>query len=95
MARLQNGIAKEIADKIKETCENFDKKLDCVNTKATNIKTDTGWLKWLYGSVGLIVVLAMVFVNVYWLSHRASTASAVAVAVEEKIEEYIEKNQGR
>ena len=95
LSRLQNGLAKEIGEKIKETCNGFEDKIDAINSKADCIQGTTTFLKWLYGSVGLIVVLAMVFVNVYWLSHRASTASAVTIAVEEKLEEYIEKSQGR
>ena len=87
--RLQNGIAKEITENIKETCEDVEKAVCGVKKDTGEIKKDTNWLKWLYGSVGLIVVLSMVFINVYWLSQRAATTKAVTIAVQETLKDCV------
>jgi hypothetical protein len=95
LARLQNGLAKEISEKVNACTNDVKEDISEVRSDTSKIKSDTTWMKWLFGSVGLVVALSMVIINVYWLSHRASTASAVSIAVEEKIEEYIDSSQGR
>jgi len=94
LARLQNGLAREIKENLKDELEDVNKEICGLSKSCSTIKNDTTWIKWLYGSVGLIVALSMVFVNIYWLSHRASTAQAVVVAVEEIMESYNDGDHG-
>lgn len=95
LQRLSNGLAREITDKIKDCNEGVKDYIDEVKQNTSQIRKDTTWLKWLFGSVGLIVALSMIFVNTYWLSHRASTATAVTVAIQETLEDYAINKQPR
>ena len=95
LSKLSNGLAKEITGSIKDCNTGVCEKIKEVKENTSTIKKDTTWIKWLFGSVGLIVTLSMVIINIYWLSHRASTATAVVAAIEERIEHIDVRHENR
>jgi len=70
LERLRNGLAKEISENVVKCNQDVKCTVAEVKEDTSQIKKDTTWLKWLFSSVGLIVLIAMVFINIYWLAAK-------------------------
>ncbi|MFA6971834.1 MAG: hypothetical protein WC208_10585 [Gallionella sp.] len=82
LARLQNGMAKEIKDGVNgyltEALKTFKEQMDRVEKVNTSVKDDTRWIKVIFGSIAIIVAIGMVIMQlIHWLGHVNIVTKAI------------------
>ena len=86
--RLQNGLARDIIERVNEENCGVKKEVIAMRQIVSAVKGDISWVKWLFSSIGIIVTITMVFINVYWMSQEQAIQKKVDHRILEILDEH-------